>query len=67
MTDNVPDYITDPEIEDWFDSIDAAVFSGDAFDNKDNRDRAIFYISRWLREFRNKRLASNMEEGDDQD
>lgn len=34
-----------------FESIDAAIFSGDTFDLANNRDLAVYYMARWLRQF----------------
>lgn len=62
MKNKVPDYITNAEVEEWFDSIDAAVFSGDTFFSKQNCERAIWYAERWLRELK---LRQEHEDGEE--
>ena len=61
---SAPDYISDAEIEDWFDSIDASVFSGDAFHDENNRERALWYMRRWMRAF-DQRSNLEKEDGDE--
>lgn len=62
MSNSVPDYISNAEVEDWFDSIDAAVFSGDTFYDKANRERARWYVLRWLREFGTREIDDQKED-----
>lgn len=49
-TPNVSDSRMERECGDALDTIDAAVFSGDIFHNKENRDLFREHLERWQRE-----------------
>lgn len=45
-----------PEVYGWCENLDAAMFSGDTFDEKMVRDEFRFYVERWLREMDRKEV-----------
>lgn len=39
-----------PKVAESFDEIDAAIFSGDQFHNKEDKDQLAYYVNRWKKE-----------------
>ena len=54
-----------PDIEEAIDQIDAAVFTGDTFQDKESRDSLSITIARWQRELALIEKSILMDDGDD--
>ena len=55
------------DVEEAIDQIDAAVFSGDTFQDKDDRDSLSVTIARWLREMARIEKAILLDDGSEDD
>lgn len=53
-------------LEEACEEIDAAMFSGDSFLQKENRDELMIYINRWLKALpHQEEIANSLDESDE--